>query len=81
MLPKKAMCLKEDTVSGFKINKERVTLLLCTNMTGTHKFEPLVIGKFANPRCFKEVKTLPCKYSSNRSSWMTKLIFESAVSD
>ena len=32
--------------------KERVTLITCTNATGTHKIPLAMIGKPANPRCF-----------------------------
>jgi hypothetical protein len=31
---------------------------------------PLIIGKFAKPRCFKTVWALPCKYASNKNAWM-----------
>lgn len=29
----------------------------------------------ANPRCFKNVKTLPTKYDTNNKSWMTSILF------
>lgn len=31
--------------------------------------------------CFNYNKSLPCKYSLNKSPWMTKTIFESTISD
>ena len=37
---------------------------------------PLVIGKSANPRCFKNIKKLPLPYESNKKAWMTGTIFE-----
>jgi hypothetical protein len=37
---------------------------------------PLIIGKFAKPRCFKNVWALPCKYTSNKNAWMTMDIFK-----
>jgi len=37
------------------------------------KLQPLVIGKSANPCCFKKIKTenLPVMYRNNRKAWMT----------
>ena len=35
----------------------------------------LVIGKYANPRCVKGVKTLPVQYEANRKAWMLSDIF------
>ena len=34
--------------------KERVTIVLCVNATGTCKLTPVVIGSAKNPRCFKQ---------------------------
>ena len=69
------MCLKEDNNFGYKIQKERIKLLFGTNMTGSHKLEPLVIGRYLKPRYFKNVKKFPCAYTSNSSCWMTRKIF------
>jgi len=40
-----------------KKNKERVTILLCCNATGTKKNNLLVIGKYQNPCCVKKINT------------------------
>lgn len=61
---------------GMKIPKDRYTFLLCTNMSGNDKMEMLVIGKSANPRCFKGVNDLHVHYYSNKSAWMTMTIFQ-----
>ncbi|XP_054717282.1 tigger transposable element-derived protein 4-like [Uloborus diversus] len=45
-------------------------------MTGTEKLPLLLIGKSANPRCFKGVKTLPIEYKNNKKAWMTSALFE-----
>ena len=39
-------------------------------MDGTDCLTPFVIGKSANPRCFKNVKTLPVTYWNNKA-WIT----------
>ena len=34
-----------------------------------------VIGKLAKPRCFKNVKNLPCRYRSQNKSWIDGTLF------
>ncbi|CAG8803992.1 16140_t:CDS:2 [Gigaspora margarita] len=53
MMPDQMLASKP--VKGKKI-KDRITVLLCTNTTGTDKLEPLVIGKSPKPHCFKGVQ-------------------------
>lgn len=60
-------------------SKQRLTVLLCTNASGTDKCTPLVIGKFSNPRCFKSIKHFPVIYKANQNSWMTRLIFDEYI--
>ena len=40
------------------------------------KLPMFVIGKAKNPRCFKNVKFLPCRYRNQRKSWMDGKSFE-----
>ena len=58
-----------------KQSKERISVLVGANMTGTAKLKLLVIGKSEKPRCFKNVKTLPVVYKNNTKAWMTSVIF------
>ena len=53
-----------------KKQKDRVTLMACSNGTGSHKLPLMFVGKAANPRCFKKVnKTgLPVAYYSEKVS-------------
>jgi len=74
-LPEKTFIFKGQSCSGGKHSKERVTLLLRANMSGTEKLRPLLIGKSKKPRCFKQVKLLPLDYYANKKSWMTSAIF------
>lgn len=74
-LPDKTLTFRGDTCNGGKNSKERLTVLLCTNSTGTHKLKPLIIGKSSKPRCFKNVSTLPTDYKANRKAWMTRDMF------
>jgi len=47
---------KKTKVSGAKIAKDRLTVMLAANVDGSQKLTPLVIGKSKNLRCFKNVK-------------------------
>ena len=69
---------KNDKCAGGKLSKERLTVLVTASMAG-EKLPLLVIGKSANPRCFKNIKKLPLPYESNKKAWMTAAIFETWV--
>jgi len=75
LMPNKTIAYKGENCHGGKQSKERLTVLLCANADGSDKLKPLIIGKAKNPRCFKNVKNLPCKYDSNKNAWMTGNIF------
>ncbi len=80
MLPNSTLAQKNDITKseGYKLAKDRVTLLFCVNKTGTHKMKPLCIGKFAKPRCFSHVNmnTLSLAYTNSGNAWMTAKIFQ-----
>jgi hypothetical protein len=45
-LPNKPLAGGDEKVAdGFKLNKERLTVLCCANAAGTHRVKLLVIGK------------------------------------
>ena len=71
-----AHCFANSKPSGGKKSKDRITLMVCSNMSGTDKKKLLVIGKSKQPRCFKNVKSLPVDYEANCNAWMTSEIFE-----
>ena len=80
MLPEKTLAEKKDkrSTEGYKRIKDRLTLLLCVNKTGSHKLTPLVIGKYQRPRCFHHVDmtNLPLLYRHSGNAWMTRQLFE-----
>lgn len=43
--PNRSLVLSKEECKGGKKSKERITVLLCSNLTGTEKLKPLVIGK------------------------------------
>ncbi|XP_033223555.1 tigger transposable element-derived protein 4-like [Belonocnema kinseyi] len=73
-LPDKTLTFKGDTCHGGKKTKDRITVMVCANMSGKEKLELLVIGKSKNPRCFKGAKSLPVLYGSNKKAWMTSSV-------
>ena len=76
LLPDKTHAFRGEACTGTKKSKERVTVLVCANMTGTEKHSLLTIGKYKQPRCFRGVSLLPTEYEANPSAWMTSSIFE-----
>ena len=69
-------------VSGKKKQKERITVALCANATGTDKLVPLVIGKSERPRCFGKTfnPNVYVKYTHNKKAWMTGAVFQDWLS-
>ena len=68
---------REKEAKGFKVPKDRVTVMPCANATGSIKLPLLFIHKSLNPRCFKNVakNDLPVDYYAQKSSWMDSSIF------
>eukprot|EP00794_Sanderia_malayensis_P004474 gene4474-5069_t len=78
-LPDKSLFAKSKKCKGGKKSKERLTVALMTSATGEKK-KPIVIGKYANPRCLKNVhrEDLPSgchPYDLKRRYLNVKLVF------
>ena len=79
MLPDKILTARsEKEAAGMKKQKERVTLMACSNATGSHKLPLMFVGKAANPHCFKHVNksALPVLYYSQKNAWVDCNIFK-----
>ena len=76
-MPNKTMFYKNLPANHVKVDKERLSVLFCANMSGTEKLKPIVIGKSENPRCLKDINkaNLPVEYRHNTRAWMTDCIF------
>eukprot|EP00170_Pyropia_yezoensis_P005132 contig_20994_g5146 len=62
--------------------KERVTLVLACNVTGTNKVPVAVIGKSARPLCFRpDGCESPLPYFSQKNSWMDGTVFKRWVEE
>lgn len=81
LVPDKTLTFQSEDCSGGKKSKQRVTVLLGANMDGSEKLKPLVIGKTAKPRCFKNVKSLSVSYEANSKSWMTSNVWEKTLKE
>jgi hypothetical protein len=77
MLPSKTISTQH--VIGTKKSKDRTTVLLTCNATGSHKLKPLVIHKYKNPRALRHIdkSSLPVTYYWNKQAWMQSSIFNS----
>jgi hypothetical protein len=79
-------------VPGRKIVKDRLTLLLCANASGTCPLKPLLIYHSENPRAFTKknskgqktetiMKKLPVIWKSNKKAWMNVQLFTDWVNN
>lgn len=81
LLPQRTYAFKSERVYGGKTSacRDRLTLMMCTNMTGSDKLKPVVIGKAQKPQVLKRynmsVNDLPVQYYANKNGWMTGYIF------
>ena len=79
ILPIKTFEFQSIQCNGGKMRKDRLTVMVCANMSGTDKLPLLVIGKPKNPRCFKNIKNIPVDYDANKTAWVTSDIFSTWV--
>ncbi|XP_054259801.1 jerky protein homolog-like [Macrosteles quadrilineatus] len=78
-LPTKSLASKsESRAPGFKMCKDRVTIMACSNAAGNHKLPLMMIGKAAKPRAFKHInmKSLPVYYRNQKRGWMDGKLFK-----
>lgn len=76
LTPSRSYAIKGKSFRTGKHSKERVTVLLCANMSGTEKLPPLLIGKSGMPHCFRGVVKKPVRYRFNKNAWMSGVLFE-----
>lgn len=63
-----------------KKSKDRVTVGLCCNSTGTNKYRPFVIGTSLKPRVFKNFDHKSfVDYTANRKGWNTQALFKNLL--
>lgn len=62
-------------VPGGKQGRDRLTVLMCANATGSHKIKPLVIGKCGGPRASRGIQHLPMAYRAHGNAWADRAVF------
>lgn len=65
---------KGEICTGNKQDKDRISVLVAMNMTGTDKLPLLAIGRFKNPRALNGA-TRPLDYEANKKAWMTRKFY------
>lgn len=77
LLPDRPLDFKGVKSHGGAKSKERLTVVLCCNPTGSEKLKFWVIGKYQNPRCFKNVNklSLPFEYTNQKNAWVDSTSF------
>lgn len=78
MLPRKSLASKsEASAPGHKLSKERITVLACSNASGSFRLPLLCIGKSMRPRALKNINpsALPVEYKSQKNAWMSSPLF------
>ena len=79
-LPNKTFHFKKEKCSGGKHSKDRLTGMAAGNAKG-ERLPMFAIGKAKNPRCFKGVKSIPCRYRAQAKSWMSSELFEEWIKE
>lgn len=77
-LPTKTLSsLSEKYAPGHKMQKQRVTVMVCANASGSHRMPLFILGTAKRPRCFKgmNMNALPVTYRNQKKAWMNQLIF------
>jgi hypothetical protein len=66
----------DSSTPGRKVNKQRLSALLCANADGSHHLTSVVVGKSAKPRAIKNImESLPVIYKANKTAWFTQKFF------
>lgn len=68
----------EKEAPGFKVSKDRFTLLFCANASGNYRCKPMLVYKSETPRALKNKRKdhLPVFWKSNKSAWVNKINFQ-----
>ena len=75
-LPHRTYCFDSDKPAGSAKRKDRLTLLIITNMDGSDHRKLSVIGKSKTPRCLQkkykmQVKDMSVDWYASKNAWMT----------
>ena len=76
-LPHRTYCHVDDKAAGSTKHKDRLTLLIITNMDGSDHRKQSVIRKAKNPRCLQKkykmtVNEMAVDWYASKNDWMTR---------
>ena len=85
LLPHRTYCFDGDKPAGSAKCKDRLTLLIITNMDGSDHRKLSVIGKSKTPRCLQkkykmQVKDMSVDWYASKNVWMTGEIHHQIMS-
>ncbi|XP_028389406.1 jerky protein homolog [Phyllostomus discolor] len=60
---------------GGRQGRDRLTVLMCANATGSHRIKPLVLGKGGGPRAPKSTQHLPVASRAHGHAWADRAVF------
>ena len=78
MIPSRSLVSADErNPKSFKLSKDRVTILACSNASGSCRIPLAFIHKSIKPRCFKHMNmdSLPVHYFAQNKSWMDSKVF------
>lgn len=78
-MPSRTFLTKEEKKApGFKVAKDRFTLLFCANASGTYRCKPMLVYRSENPRALKGKRKddLPVFWKWNKTAWVTQINFK-----
>lgn len=82
-LPTKTLAsLSEKYAPGHKMQKQRVTVMVCANARGSYRMPLLLLGTAKRPRCFKgmNMSALPVTYRhKKRRGWIKRFLRTGSV--
>ncbi|GBN23399.1 Jerky -like [Araneus ventricosus] len=63
--------------------KDRVTILVCANASGSHRVKLTLVGKSKKARCIKNISktALPVQYIHQESAWINSRLFSELFHD
>lgn len=81
LLPDECAKYSGKRCTGGSHSADRLTLLVCCNMSSTEKFPLVVVGRYKKPEPCHAISELPVTYYFNGKSWMTSDIYTAWIKD
>ena len=78
-MPAGTFILKEEKqATGFKVVKDRFTVMMCCNATGTHRLPLLIVYKARRPHCYGHQDMSKLDVCWNKAAWVNGKISQIA---